>query len=56
MGEQAVRRDPSTLRFTACQVGFIPRPLHKLHIAAEFTGCLSNANKGKIRSVGWKTP
>jgi hypothetical protein len=39
-------------RVAACRVGFVPQPLHELHIAAKLSGCLASANKGKIPSAG----
>ena len=33
-----------------------PAATPQLRIAAESSGCLPSANKGKIRSAGWRTP
>ena len=32
----------------------VPEPLHRLHVAAEFSGCLPSANEGRISSIRWK--
>jgi hypothetical protein len=53
LGVSATRLAPSR---GSCRVGFVPRSLRRLHIAAEFSGCLPSANEGKIRSVGQRTP